>query len=338
MALETALGGAMQNIVVETEQDAKAAIRLLQQRDLGRATFLPPHHHPRRRAGPAGDGGPARLRGHRLPAVPVRGEVRRHPGLPSWAGVAVAEDLDSAVAIAKRMKYRFRIVSLDGQVVNAGGLPHRRLQGQKLRPAQPRRRDPAGAGEGRRPGAEGRPGSRPSIRSARRSWPPAPRSWTPPRGSSPPSRRERIKVQAEAARAARELENAAKELENLERERSDSQGRLSEMEALQAQSQEKIAALEQQLSQAQAQSQSLTGDREEQLARCEDIAQTIQEIRLHQFFRRKGPGRPGRRRPGAGGPQAGFRPGRGAFRPGGAPPWRPRPRSSRRASPGAGSR
>ena len=35
--------------------------------------------------------------------------------------VAVAEDLDSAAAIAKRTGYRLRVVSLDGQVVNAGG-------------------------------------------------------------------------------------------------------------------------------------------------------------------------------------------------------------------------
>jgi chromosome segregation protein len=41
VAVETALGGAMQHIVVETEQDAKAAIQALKRRDGGRATFLP---------------------------------------------------------------------------------------------------------------------------------------------------------------------------------------------------------------------------------------------------------------------------------------------------------
>ena len=41
VALETALGASMQHVVVETEQDAKNAIRLLKQRDWGRATFLP---------------------------------------------------------------------------------------------------------------------------------------------------------------------------------------------------------------------------------------------------------------------------------------------------------
>ena len=285
VALETALGGAMQNIVVETEQDAKAAIRLLQQRDLGRATFLP--------------------------LTTIRGTVldqREMEDLPGFVGiasrlcqceekyagirdsllgrVAVAEDLDSAVAIAKRMKYRFRIVSLDGQVVNAGGSltggSKAKNSGLLSRASEIQRvREKAAVLEQKAAQAAALYKERQEELAA------CTAELDAAKGELSALQEERIKVQAEAARAARELENAAKELENLERERSDSQGRLSEMEALQAQSQEKIAALEQQLSQAQAQSQSLTGDREEQLARCEDIAQTIQEIRLHQFSAEK---------------------------------------------------
>ena len=285
VALETALGGAMQNIVVETEQDAKAAIRLLQQRDLGRATFLP--------------------------LTTIRGAVldqREMEDLPGFVGiasrlcqceekyagirdsllgrVAVAEDLDSAVAIAKRMKYRFRIVSLDGQVVNAGGSltggSKAKNSGLLSRAAEIQRvREKAAGLEQKAAQAAALYKERQEELAA------CTAELDAAKGELSALQEERIKVQAEAARAARDLENAAKELENLERERSDSQGRLSEMEALQAQSQEKIAALEQQLSQAQAQSQTLTGDREEQLARCEDIAQTIQEIRLHQFSAEK---------------------------------------------------
>ena len=285
VALETALGGAMQNIVVETEQDAKAAIRLLQQRDLGRATFLP--------------------------LTTIRGAVldqREMEDLPGFVGiasrlcqceekyagirdsllgrVAVAEDLDSAVAIAKRMKYRFRIVSLDGQVVNAGGSltggSKAKNSGLLSRAAEIQRvREKAAGLEQKAAQAAALYKERQEELAA------CTAELDAAKGELSALQEERIKVQAEAARAARELENASKELENLERERSDSQGRLSEMEALQAQSQEKIAALEQQLSQAQAQSQSLTGDREEQLARCEDISQTIQEIRLHQFSAEK---------------------------------------------------
>ncbi len=285
VALETALGGAMQNIVVETEQDAKAAIRLLQQRDLGRATFLP--------------------------LTTIRGAVldqREMEDLPGFVGiasrlcqceekyagirdsllgrVAVAEDLDSAVTIAKRMKYRFRIVSLDGQVVNAGGSltggSKAKNSGLLSRASEIQRvREKAAVLEQKAAQAAALYKERQEELAA------CTAELDAAKGELSALQEERIKVQAETARAARELENAAKELENLERERSDSQGRLSEMEALQAQSQEKIAALEQQLSQAQAQSQALTGDREEQLARCEDIAQTIQEIRLHQFSAEK---------------------------------------------------
>ena len=285
VALETALGGAMQNIVVETEQDAKAAIRLLQQRDLGRATFLP--------------------------LTTIRGTVldqREMESLPGFVGVAsrlcqceekyagirdsllgrvaVAEDLDSAVAIAKRMKYRFRIVSLDGQVVNAGGSltggSKARNSGLLSRASEIQRvREKAADLEEKAARAAALYKERQEELSACEA------QLDAARGELSARQEERIKIQAEAARAAKELEAATQELEHLERERSDSQGRLAEMESLQAQAQEKIAALERHAAEAQAQSQAFSGNREEQLARCEDIAQTIQEIRMNQFSAEK---------------------------------------------------
>src|SRR5699024_8745017 len=118
VALETALGASMQHVVVETEQDAKNAIRLLKQRDWGRATFLPL----------------STIRGNVYNAR----EIEAMPGFVGMANtlcsceerygsirdnllgrVAVAEDLDSAASIAKKTGYRLRVVSLDGQVVNA---------------------------------------------------------------------------------------------------------------------------------------------------------------------------------------------------------------------------
>ena len=120
VAIETALGAAMQNIVVTGEQDAKKAIAFLKQRDGGRATFLP--------------------------LSTIKGNVLREQGFDDCFGfvgvaselcrceeqyqniinsllgrIVIAEDLDSATVIAKRYGYRFRIVTLDGQVVNAGG-------------------------------------------------------------------------------------------------------------------------------------------------------------------------------------------------------------------------
>ena len=119
-AIETALGAAMQNIVVADEACAKAAIAYLKNNNVGRATFLP--------------------------MTSVKGNLLTERGLEDcdgYVGLAselvdcndeyrtvirsllgrtvIAEDLDDAVIIAKRYQYHFRIVTLDGQVVNAGG-------------------------------------------------------------------------------------------------------------------------------------------------------------------------------------------------------------------------
>lgn len=119
-AIETALGAAVQNIVVDNETDAKRAMGFLKERRAGRATFLP--------------------------ITAIKGRVLSEQGLNDQYGfvsiasdlvsydnkyseiirwllgrTAVAEDIDSAIAIAKKYSYRFRIVTLDGQVINAGG-------------------------------------------------------------------------------------------------------------------------------------------------------------------------------------------------------------------------
>ena len=120
VAIETALGAAMQNIVTETENDAKRAIAFLKRRDAGRATFLPMSTINGRELDERGlddcDGfiGIA----SRLCSC----EERYSGILRSLLGrICIAEDLDYAVAIARKYNYRFRVVTLDGQVVNAGG-------------------------------------------------------------------------------------------------------------------------------------------------------------------------------------------------------------------------
>lgn len=119
-AIETALGAAVQNIVVDNETDAKRAMGFLKEHRAGRATFLP--------------------------ITAIKGRVLSEQGLDDQYGfvsiasdlvsydnkyseiirwllgrTAVADDIDSAIAIAKKYSYRFRIVTLDGQVINAGG-------------------------------------------------------------------------------------------------------------------------------------------------------------------------------------------------------------------------
>lgn len=120
LAIETALGAAVQNIVTDNENDAKRAIEYLKESREGRATFLP--------------------------LTAIRSKDLSEKGLENYAGfvdlahklleydakyteiiksllarTAVVDNMDNAIAIAKKYDYRIRIVTLDGQVINAGG-------------------------------------------------------------------------------------------------------------------------------------------------------------------------------------------------------------------------
>ncbi len=120
VAIETALGGAMQNIVADNEEAGKRAIGLLQSARAGRATFLPMTSVRGNRLDLRGVDSMAGFVG--LACDLVRYDQRYDGVITSLLGrVVVAEDLDAAVSIAKKFGYRFRIVTLDGQVVNAGG-------------------------------------------------------------------------------------------------------------------------------------------------------------------------------------------------------------------------
>lgn len=120
VAIETALGAALQNIIVNNEETAKRCMRFLKETKGGRATFLP--------------------------LTSVNGNILNVNGLDSEYGYegiaselvecdgkyrgiirfvlgrcAIVEDIDTATVIAKKHGYKFKIVTLDGQVINAGG-------------------------------------------------------------------------------------------------------------------------------------------------------------------------------------------------------------------------
>ncbi len=120
VAIETALGAAMQNIVTDTEEDAKRAIKYLKSVDGGRATFLPLNTIKPREFR---ENGLENCYGFVGIASELCSCEDKYKGiLYSLLGkIVIADDLNCAVAIAKKYAYRFRIVTLDGQVVNAGG-------------------------------------------------------------------------------------------------------------------------------------------------------------------------------------------------------------------------
>jgi len=121
VAIETALGNAMQNLVVDREEDGKAVIHYLKQRDGGRATILPLSSiRPgdlREREQVARERGFVGIGDQLVGFDPIYQTV-----CSSLLGrVVVMEDLDLAIAAARKFGYRFRIVTLDGQVLNPGG-------------------------------------------------------------------------------------------------------------------------------------------------------------------------------------------------------------------------
>ena len=120
VAIEIALGAAMQQIVVDTESDGKAAIGYLKRTGGGRATFLPLNTVQGKRLQ---EDGVERCRGFvGIASALVSCDDRYRGVVENLLGrTVIAQDLDAAIAMANKYRNRFRIVTLDGQVMNPGG-------------------------------------------------------------------------------------------------------------------------------------------------------------------------------------------------------------------------
>ena len=120
-AIETALGGSIQNIVTDSEATAKQLIAYLKKNKFGRATFLPL----------------TSMNGGQAFSKP---EALREPGIiglasslvqadPRYSGlvqnllgrVVVADTIDNAIGLAKKFRYSLRIVTLEGELLSPGG-------------------------------------------------------------------------------------------------------------------------------------------------------------------------------------------------------------------------
>lgn len=119
-AVETALASAIQNIITETETDAKRAINYLKTSKAGRATFLPVATIKAREFKEQGFEDMLGFVGIASDLVECDGKYREIIKY-LLGGAVVAEDIDSAALIAKKYGYRIKVVSLDGQVINPGG-------------------------------------------------------------------------------------------------------------------------------------------------------------------------------------------------------------------------
>ena len=119
-AIETALGAAVTNIVVEDEDSAKRAIAFLKERQAGRATFLPltsikanaiEEHDLSSQKGYVGIGSQIVScdKKYNIVAEYLLGRT------------IVADNIDNASNLARKYRFRYRVVTLDGQLINAGG-------------------------------------------------------------------------------------------------------------------------------------------------------------------------------------------------------------------------
>ena len=120
VAIEIALGAAMQQIVVGTEADGKAAIAYLKRTGGGRATFLPLSVIKGR---PLQETGLERSRGFVGIASELVSCEKQYRGIVEnlIGRTVIVRDIDCAIEMAGKFSNRFKIVTLDGQVVNPGG-------------------------------------------------------------------------------------------------------------------------------------------------------------------------------------------------------------------------
>ena len=120
-AIEAALGGAMQNIIVGSEEDAKAAISFLRRIGGGRATFLPVTSVKGRTLENSNE--ISKSEGYIGIASDLITYDKKYSGVFSslLGRVVVVDNIDNAIAMSKRFGYKFKVVTLDGDVLNTGG-------------------------------------------------------------------------------------------------------------------------------------------------------------------------------------------------------------------------
>lgn len=285
VAIETALGAAMQNIVVSSEQDAKAAINMLKRRDSGRATFLPL----------------TTIKGYLLDKRNVSamegfvgiaaelvecGEQYRGVRDSLLGRTAVAENLDSAVAIAKKAGYKFRIVTLDGQVVNAGGsltggsmarnsgLLSRASEIERIREKAAELSKKAEELSARYKKVTGEIGE-------------AEAQLNLAKNELQNFNEEKIKITAELSRVSRDLSQKESSNRNLMAEKESSQGRINELNESMLAIYGRINEYEKKIAQSKEKLERLSGSRQSRMDYCDEISAKLQEIKLFGFAAQK---------------------------------------------------
>ena len=278
VAIETALGAAMQNIVVNTDEDAKQAIRYLKSTDGGRATFLPLNTIKSRE-----------LRENGLDDcygfVGVASELcyceeKYNNILGSLLGkIVIAEDLNSATAIAKKYSYRFKVVTLDGQVVNAGGsltggslnrntgLLSRASEIEQLKKLTDELQNKAKTAEN-------------MCEQVSREYSSIEAELLGTRADLSNKQQEFVRLEAEKRACESELNNAKSVIDNSDNEIKDCKSRIEKLKESGAQAKKQLAELNSKIARAEERVNAVTGNRAELTQKREELTTLLQNIRL----------------------------------------------------------
>lgn len=278
VAIETALGAAMQNIVVNTDEDAKQAIRYLKSTDGGRATFLPLNTIKSRELRENGLDDCYGFVG--IASELCSCEEKYNTILGSLLGkIVVAEDLNSAATIAKKYSYRFKIVTLDGQVVNAGGsltggslnrntgLLSRASEIEQLKKLTDDLQNKAKAALN-------------LCEQVSREYSSIEAELLGTRADLSNKQQEFVRLQAEKRACETELINAKVVIDNSDNEIKDCKSRIEKLKESGAQAKKQLAELNLKMAKAEEKVNAVTGNRAELTKKREELTTLLQNIRL----------------------------------------------------------
>ena len=200
--------------------------------------------------------------------------------------IVVAEDLDAATAVARRYRYRFRIVTLDGQVVNAGGsltggslarnsgLLSRASEIERIRAQADQLREQAEQAAA-------------ALRAANEEASAAEAALTGAKGELATAQEERIRIEAEHNRAKADRQTIAADIAALEQESAVAAGRLEEQRAIQKQAEQKLGEATLQISVLQGKMNEIRSGRSEQNQLSDTLSNQLQELRIESLSAQK---------------------------------------------------
>lgn len=280
-AIEIALGAAMQNIVTENDTDAKRAIAYLKQHDGGRATFLPMSTIKGRDLNENGLDSLYKCKGF----IGIASELCScdecyHGILSNLLGrIVIAENIDCATEIAKKYSYRFKVVTLDGQVVNAGGsltggslskntgLLGRASEIEKIRAdAQKIANEAAAAADTFSTATEEKEQLEEQLNALR--------------NRLSVMNEDKIKIEAEIKSRTTELDNTKKAFDNIKKERTTAVTKLEDLKKALSAARSEIDEYTKKIKENEDIAQNLAGSRNDFVKRRESISEKLQEIRI----------------------------------------------------------